>query len=89
MESGAVPVIYKPIFCKEDEVASCAIPAKWCLLEYMNFVETFAIIVRGSLDVYCDLGLGTMSPHVFECFINKGLREAGALLFKKKYIVIH
>lgn len=43
------------LYCKADEVANCAIPAKWCLLDYMNFVETFTIIARAMKFSICIL----------------------------------
>ena len=54
--------------CKADGIANCAIPAKWCLLEYMNFVETPAIIARGSLDEYCNLGFRHYVPPCIHLF---------------------
>ena len=53
------------LYCKADGVASYAIPAKWCCLEYMTFVETLAIIVRGSLDAYCNLGFRQYVPPLY------------------------
>ena len=44
------------LYCKVVGVASCAILVNWRMLEYMNLVETLAIIARRSLDAYCNLG---------------------------------
>lgn len=48
-------LVYR-IYCKADGVVSCAILVKWCLLKYMNFIKTLAIIVRCSLNTYCNSG---------------------------------
>lgn len=43
------------LYLKADGVDSYPIPAKWCLREYMNFIETLATIAIDFLDSYCNL----------------------------------
>lgn len=47
-------LVYR-LYCKADGITNCAIPANWCKLEYINLVETLAIIARRSLDAFCNL----------------------------------
>jgi hypothetical protein len=53
------------LYCKAVGVANCAIPANWRMLEYMNLVETLAIIARRSLYAYCNLGLRLYVPLLY------------------------
>lgn len=50
------------LYYKADDIAKYAIPANLRKLEYMNFVETFAIIARSSLDAYYILGFRFYVP---------------------------
>ena len=56
------------LYCKAVGVASGAIPTNWRVLEYMNLVETLAIIARRSLDAYCILGFRHYVPHCIHWF---------------------
>lgn len=53
------------LYCKAVEIASCAIPANWRMIEYKNLVENLAIIVRCSLDAYCILGFRYYVPPLY------------------------
>lgn len=53
------------LYCKAVGIAFNAIPAKWRLFEYMFLVETLAIIVRRSLDAYCNLGFRHYVPPLY------------------------
>ncbi|PRQ39219.1 hypothetical protein RchiOBHm_Chr4g0422751 [Rosa chinensis] len=81
-------VTYRVIFSlchryvKANRVASSALFASWCVVEYIYLIETLVIISGRSLDAYCNQRFRLNL--VFDSFINKGLRAAAPAIHSKK-----
>ncbi|PRQ39215.1 hypothetical protein RchiOBHm_Chr4g0422711 [Rosa chinensis] len=48
--------------CKANGVANDALFAKWCLLEYIGYIENPDIILGCSLETYCNVGFRKNVP---------------------------